>query len=279
MRINHFIPSPRFTNLICYPESFGHYADEPSHSENRTHGLSTYNWHIVRGGKGYIQVGETTLELGQGTGFLCGPGVPQRYYADQDEPWDIRWVHFTAPGLSTLLQGRGEREAWVFSWEGADRLDRLWSDLLATGLHPLQEGEARLSAMLYEMLAEFIMYVDGSEERPQPGMRTKLMETAQWIRTHSHQPLTLEQMASQAEYSPSHFSRQFHGLFGKTPIEFLNECRILQSKSLLISTGWTVKKVAETVGFASSTYFIQRFRKNEGMTPEQFRELRGVYVK
>ncbi|WP_435170217.1 AraC family transcriptional regulator [Paenibacillus glycanilyticus] len=276
LRINHFVPDPRFERFLCYPESFGHYANETEHYENRPNGLTTYNWHIVRAGKGYVRIGEKTVELNSGTGFLYGPGVPQQYYADSFEPWDIRWIHFTARGLGTLLQGRGDREPWLFSWEGVERLDQLWSELLDFRMPPMQEGAARLSAITYEMIALIVQHAETIEGNPKPGMRDRLTVAAEWIRTHCHEPLTLEQMSSQASCSPSHFSRQFHSLIGKTPIEYLTECRILQSKNLLVSTSMTIKNIAELVGFANSTYFIQRFRKSEGMTPEQFRILRGA---
>ncbi|MDQ0058976.1 AraC-like DNA-binding protein [Paenibacillus harenae] len=276
LRINHFVPNPRFERFLCYPESFGHYTDESEHNENRPNGLTTYNWHLVRAGKGYVWTGEEFVELRSGSGFLYGPGVPQRYYADIIEPWDIRWVHFTGRGLGSLLQGRGERDVWIFSWEDVQRLDQLWKELLDCSTPPFQEGSARLSAITYEMVALLVQHAEAMEGIPKPGMRDRLTEVAEWIRSHCHEPLTLEQMASKANCSSSHFSRQFHRLMGKTPIEYLTECRILQSKTLLVSSNMTVKLIAEYSGFSNSTYFIQCFRKSEGMTPEQFRILRGV---
>ncbi|MFD1134425.1 AraC family transcriptional regulator [Paenibacillus urinalis] len=215
------------------------------------------------------------MELRSGSGFLYGPGVPQRYYADSTDPWDIRWIHFTGRGLGSLLQGRGERNVWIFSWEGIPRLDRLWLELLDCGTLPFHEGAARLSAITYEMVALLVQHAESIEGIPKPGMRGRLTEAAEWILSHCHEPLSLEQMASQANCSPSHFSRQFHRLIGKTPIEYLTECRILKSKALLVSSNMTVKHIAEYSGFSNSTYFIQCFRRSEGMTPEQFRILRG----
>ncbi|MCM3626727.1 AraC family transcriptional regulator [Paenibacillus glycanilyticus] len=275
MRINHFLAPPRFTRFFCYPDSFGHYFDDPTHKENREAGqLDSYNWHIVRGGRGYLEIGGEIVELQAGSGFLYGPGVKQCYYADTEEPWDIRWVHFNGAGIKELLQGKGESEAWIFSWKNAERLDVLWGKLLTCGVPSLQGGEARLSALLYEMLAELALNAGDTLGAPSHGQRSELIEAAEWIRTHSEQPLTLEQMANQAGCSISHFSRQFHSLIGKTPIEFLTECRIVHAKALLVSTELSVKNVADQVGFASSAYFIQRFRRSEKITPEQFRQLR-----
>ncbi|WP_219835761.1 AraC family transcriptional regulator [Paenibacillus sp. R14(2021)] len=275
MRINHFLAAPRFDRFVCYPESFGHYYEDPAHRENRAAGqLTAYNWHIVRSGKGCVRIGGENVELQAGSGFLYGPGTKQSYYADDKDPWDVRWVHFNGPGIGGLLQDRGMGEPWLFSWVGCERLDKLWGKLLTFGIPSLQGGEARLSAVLYEMLAELVQNAEGLEGITALEQRGKIIEAAEWIRSHSSQPLTLEEMAAAADYSVSHFSRQFHGLIGKTPVQFLTECRIVQAKYLLVTTKLPVKEVAEQVGFASSAYFIQRFRLAEKITPEQFRRLR-----
>lgn len=275
MRINHFIAQPRFNRFVCYPESFGHYYDDPSHSETRATGqFGAYNWHIVRSGTGYLKVGEDRLKLQAGSGFLYGPGVEQIYYTDREDPWDIRWVHFQGKGIGELLQGKGAQEVWTFTWKNAERLDDLWSSLLAYGVPSLERGEVCLSALLYEMIAELANNVMSSQYTSGSGQRNKILAAAEWIRSHSEEFITLEQMAETAGYSISHFSRQFHILIGKTPIEFLTECRILQSKILLVTTGLSVKDVSEKVGFSSSAYYIQRFRKSENMTPEHFRQIR-----
>lgn len=276
MRVNYFLASPRFTRYMCYPDSFGHYYDDPSHGEYRARGqLHSYNWHIVRAGKGYLRLGDETVELGAGSGFLYGPGVEQDYFADSEDPWDIRWVHFAGEGIRELLQGRGEEEVWIFSWAGVEHLDQLWGKLLTMGVPSLTGGETRLSALLYEMLAELVQHAEQVQGTPAFGQRSKLVQTAEWIRAHCEQPLTLEQIADVAGYSVSHFSRQFHQLIRQTPIAFLTECRMVRAKILLVSTSLTVKLVAEQSGFSTSAYFIQRFKKSEGLTPEQFRQLRG----
>jgi AraC-like DNA-binding protein len=278
MRINYFIAQPRFKGFVCYPESFGHYYNDPSHRETRAPGqFGFYNWHIVRSGTGYVKIGDDTITLHAGSGFLYGPGVEQIYYSDRENPWDIRWVHFQGEGINELLQGKRAQEVWTFSWKDAEGLDELWSELLSYGDSDLEKDEVRLSALLYEMIAELAYNTENLQLVSVNGQRNKIIAAADWIRLHSEELLTLELMAETAGYSVSHFSRQFHQLMGQTPIEFLTECRILHSKKLLVSTDLSIKDVSEKVGFSSSAYYIQRFRKFENMTPEQFRRLRRGY--
>ena len=103
--------------------------------------------------------------------------------------------------------------------------------------------------------------------------RARMREAAEYIRTHCTEPLTLLQMAEQAEFSTYYFSRMFHEVMGRTPMEWLFECRLVVAKQLLMSTGWTIKQVAENSGFSQSSYFIARFREHIGMTPQEYRRL------
>ncbi|WP_373462757.1 helix-turn-helix transcriptional regulator [Paenibacillus sp. V4I3] len=60
---------------------------------------------------------------------------------------------------------------------------------------------------------------------------------------------------------------------GRTPMEWLFECRLVVAKQQLVSTRWTIKQVAEYTGFNQSSYFIARFREHTGLTPQEYRRL------
>ena len=80
-------------------------------------------------------------------------------------------------------------------------------------------------------------------------------------------------MAEQAGFSTYYFSRMFHEVMGRPPIEWLFECRLVVAKQLLMSTEWTIKQVAEVTCFSQSSYFIARFREHTGQTPQEYRRL------
>ncbi len=276
MRTNNYLPQPRFPKYVCYPESIGHYRDDPTHRERRASGqLNLYNLHFVLRGRGFVEVGNQTIELQAGNGFLYGPDLPQYYYSDVDNPWEVVWVHFYGSGLEPLLGGRGADQGWLFSVGEEQHIAFLFQQLLFYGTVIKHEHEAHISAKLYELIVDIVQNAEYLHETPAFGHRQRILASADWIRVHSNEPLTLEQMAKVAGYSTYYFSRKFNELMGKTPIQFALESRIVKSKQLLTSTNWSVQHISERVGFAQSSYFIRRFRNAEGITPEQFRQLRG----
>ncbi len=277
MRLQYYLPQPRFSPYVCYPDSVGHYYDDPAHGEKRAAGeLLFYNLHLVFGGKGFIELDEQTIELKESMGFLYGPQLEQIYWSDAASPWDVRWVHFYGFGLETMLGGKGLDKAWVFrfSEEEKERLQYLTDKLYERANSFDFEKEAGLSLCLYELLLALLQNAEEIEGVMGYKQRTTLFQTAHWIRTHCHEPLSLTQMAEHAGYSRYYFNRIFHEVMRKTPIQFIHECRMLRAKQLLSSTEWSIKQISGEVGFSQSAYFIRCFRKLEGLTPLQFRELR-----
>jgi len=84
--------------------------------------------------------------------------------------------------------------------------------------------------------------------------------------------LSLNQVAGQVNFSPSHFSAVFSHETGQSFKDFLTGIRISQAKKLLRMTGLKVSEIAFQCGYNDAHYFSMIFRKNTGLTPQQFRE-------
>lgn len=276
MREHLFFPSPSFPHYPCYPDFIGGYSSYPGHAVDRPPHSSDlklnrlYNLHLILGGKGYVTWGGKRFALEAGSGFMYGPGLPQRYGADPGEPWDIRWIHFDCNGLEPLMGTRGVGEVWMFKPKDIASLNTCMEELLALGRAFDLEQEARASAVLYELLLH-IMKDASPLAFPRDPAISNIYAAADYIRANCTRSLSLADMAGLTGYSIPYFSRKFHQLTGKTPTAYLLESRILHAKQLLVSTSWTIKEIAEASGFSQSSYFIQCFKKAVHLTPEHFR--------
>lgn len=85
------------------------------------------------------------------------------------------------------------------------------------------------------------------------------------------EPLTLEDVAKVAHFSPYHFHRIFRALVGETLHGFATRVRLEAALSLL-SHGErrTLTEVALACGFGSSSNFSRSFRKHFGVSPRAF---------
>ena len=84
--------------------------------------------------------------------------------------------------------------------------------------------------------------------------------------------ILLEELAEQANLSPSHFSRLFKQTIGQSPYQFLMSYRIEQAKKKLDNPQNLMIDIALSCGFSDQAHFSRVFKKIEGLTPKQYRQ-------
>jgi len=96
--------------------------------------------------------------------------------------------------------------------------------------------------------------------------------TIQTMHTHMQEWLTLEDLASVAYLSPSHFNRVFRRLIGIPPGEFLAALRFQAARRLLLTTSLSVTDICFEVGYSSLGSFTSRFTNLVGLSPRLLRQ-------
>lgn len=124
-----------------------------------------------------------------------------------------------------------------------------------------------LKSSITTILLDILGRVTTTTSRSQ---QQEINSVAEYIHTHLAEKLSLHTLARIAGYSPFFFHRLFVRYTGHTPVSYINEARLIRAKELL-SDNHTVESVAEAVGFQSTSYFTQFFRKQTGLTPHAWR--------
>ncbi len=84
--------------------------------------------------------------------------------------------------------------------------------------------------------------------------------------------ISLEYCADQVNIHHSILSKVFREFTGWNFIDYLTNIRVTKAKELLLETDTKIKDIAESIGY-KHTYFNRIFKKYEGITPSQFREI------
>lgn len=98
----------------------------------------------------------------------------------------------------------------------------------------------------------------------------RMQAACDYIRAHSEEPLSLEDMSRQAGLSPFHFLRRFKAFTGLTPKQFLDGCRMDALKGHLRGSGSVTDAIYEA-GFGSSSRVYEKVDTRLGMTPKEYR--------
>ncbi len=95
----------------------------------------------------------------------------------------------------------------------------------------------------------------------------RMKKMLNWIHLHYPEKILLDDIARAGQLSRSECCRYFKRILKKTPLNYLTDFRIQKSLILLQQPESNVTDVAYQVGFNSTSYFIDKFRKSMNMTP------------
>lgn len=166
----------------------------------------------------------------------------------------------------------------------------LASNLLYLSLSILPDGEDVLNAhfsdtpdsylSLYRMnsVSQIIDWLDRYrecmhslfEERRRDYKNHIVSDVKKYINAHTHDKLSLNEVAATFGISPSYLSQLFSRYNDCGFNEYINICKIEEAKRLLKSENLKVYEVADMLNFGSEFYFSKVFKKIQGVTPSEF---------
>ena len=84
--------------------------------------------------------------------------------------------------------------------------------------------------------------------------------------------LTLDEVSRSVNISPYYFSKLFKEESGENFIEYLTKVRISHAKELLKNPALSIKEICVMSGYSDPNYFSRIFKKQEDVTPSEYRE-------
>lgn len=115
------------------------------------------------------------------------------------------------------------------------------------------------------------MILDAASENKQKNYSPLIRDAIAYIENNLSEEITVNQIASNFNYSTSRFNTVFHEETGISPWEYVKSKRLELAKKLLIE-GNLISRVVELTGFKSDSYFSNAFKKATGMSPSDFKK-------
>ncbi len=135
--------------------------------------------------------------------------------------------------------------------------------------------EAVVRSMLVVFLIEFCRVAHDEGYQP---IASAVSNQPPWLENVRHlldtrftEPLTLDDLAAQADVSPEHLCRRFKAYAGRTPMAYLSARRVQDAMWRLRTTRDPVLEIALASGFCDLSHFNRTFKAAVGITPTRYR--------
>lgn len=119
------------------------------------------------------------------------------------------------------------------------------------------------------ILSKIICYIESNRTDHHTALVNDIIN---YIHQNYNKNINLETTAEFFSLSRQHFGKIFYDITGKNFNDYLNEVRLDISLKYLRETNYSVKTIAENVGFGSSQYYIKLFKDKYGITPGKYRK-------
>jgi AraC-like DNA-binding protein len=236
------------------------------------HSHETFSIGAITAGSCIYLNGRTRQQIGAGSVVLMNPGDVHACNPIGDEQWSYRMLHIDVPWLVAIQQDVGiTRDRFVPFLTAATMqpglyggLNRLYEVLTDGEADVLEKHEAALTFMTAAQLSLV------SRQEPGPCAPRGVARAADFIRENFKRPLSLREICSAADLSPSSLIRTFKRAYAITPHAYLVNCRIEFSRAQL-RQGLPIAAVACEAGFADQAHLQRTFKRMVAATPAQYR--------
>lgn len=93
-----------------------------------------------------------------------------------------------------------------------------------------------------------------------------------YIDAHYKENITLDSLVELTHVSKYYLVHTFTKEYGISPINYAVARRIEEAKQLLKNDDYTLSFISQMLGFSSQSYFSQIFKKNVGLSPNEYRK-------
>ena len=257
-----------------YPTDIGWFPEARHHYRSREHGANEDHLMLCVGGHGRVVVEGENNHLEAGQLLIIPRHMEHVYWAENDAPWSIYWMHFRgAESAGYVDRSPGPGVPARVDRDTQDEAVRLFRDCLDT----VGEGYTLSNLIYASQSARHILSLLLFRNRAYPmdqragEIQNMLVNTLEFMTANISEQLRLEDFARQAGLSVSHFSEQFREQTGHSPMAHFTLLKIRHARRLLDLTEKPIKAIAVDTGYRDPFYFSRVFKKIVGKSPEQYR--------
>ncbi len=239
------------------------------HSVPHTHSYAELFY--VVGGMGHIQIDQELYPVSARQLVIINPNVIHTEVSMNAAP--LEYVVLGIEGLELSLNLNQESRFKILDHHDADNIYTCIRNILQETHSELPGSETICQAYMEILVTRLMRSTDFAlNKNPRPSSNNQCAAVRRYIDAHFKESLTLDKLAEIARVNKYYLVHSFTAEFGISPITYQLNRRIEESCYLLQQTDMSLAQIAQILGFSSSSYFSQIFRRYKGMTPSEYRK-------
>lgn len=269
------LPTESFSNYVEHPlvrrlylTDVGFFPCAEHHYREREDGIDEYIFIFCTEGRGTIIVAGKEYTLHENEAFCIPRFRGHRYFASEDDPWSILWVHFK--GEDTCYFPIEDCQVVAFTTQHATNRMHFLFDLLFRVL----EGNYTLGNFIYiSQVLSLILAETYHREKSNSTLEQNkhVTNVVKYMYGHLDENLTLDQIVEEFDLSKSYLNAVFQKYTQHAPMDFFINLKMKRACELLRSTDTYVYEVAQRLGYSDPYYFSRIFKRVVGMSPSEYK--------
>ncbi|MCX7922342.1 MAG: AraC family transcriptional regulator [Clostridia bacterium] len=225
--------------------------------------LVNYEIIFVTDGDLYIQEEDKQYTLSAGDILILSPYKTSFGFKTSTRKISFYWTRFSTNNLNSF-----EFASNYIKTFDSYKLNGLFKQLfLATNAPEYPEYTADL------LIALILNELSVMQKNISQKSTALIKNVAEWIRTNADCKTTVELVAHTFKYNKDYLCKLFKSSLNVGIKEFINEEKIKRAKNLLLTSNYTIKQIAEILGYDNQNLFIKFFKYHESISPAKYRNI------
>lgn len=257
--------------LFFHPMSVGEFFYEPNYHLVRDR-FDSFLVMLIQEGQCAIKTNGEPVIAHKGDVVLVDCYKPHAY--GHDDAWSTLWLHFDGPLARAQFDQLFKTFGNVIRPRDVNSVEHTLLKILNVFRSKSNIKDASMSKYITNILTE--LFLSGTKKLEASSSSFDVEDIISFINENYVEKITLNDLADRANLSPYYFTKVFSKETGVTPHQYIILTRLNSAKFLLKTTDQSVKEIAFSSGFSSESVFCTSFKKNESITPTEYRLMNSI---
>ena len=239
----------------------------------RPMGRKDYQLLYIKHGEFEFRKNRDKKIYGKNTLFLFSPNYPQDWLPLSDKQRCTQlFIHFSGYSAKEELDKLGIHEGLI----PLNEKFTVFEDII-------NQMEAKKGSIYHQdfcniLLKELFLHIADN----QPKLNTNTVGfkfVLKLMKENCDKNLPLSFYASKLDFSEIYFIKFFRQAMGITPHKYLNNLKLEKAADLLAYSDYSIRIIAEKLGFSNQHYFSTSFRNKYKLSPTEFRNTNNKSIK